>query len=86
MSGTGIDVPNLVTEVSGNGIDVVMNLPKCPVPAINTVGMYRRYASVCTVPNTPFCVVYAVQKVPFGLSSEKVNNKNVVSWNLKGDK
>ena len=53
MSGTGIDVPNLVTEVSGNGIDVVMNLPKCPVPAINTVGMYRRYASVCTIPNAP---------------------------------
>ena len=54
-----------LTEVSGTGIDVVPNIPKCPVPVLmsyqtyrvsgtgNTGDMYRRYASVRTVPNTP---------------------------------
>ena len=38
-----------LTEVSGTGINVVRNLPKCPVPVIRPVclGTYR------TVPNTP---------------------------------
>ena len=31
-----------LTEVSGNGIDVAPNLPKCPVPVL----MYRFYRSV----------------------------------------
>ena len=80
--------------MSGTGIDVVPNLPKCPVPVLvhrtyrsvlqrycctelteasgtgNTGGIYRRYASVRTVPNTPV-VQYAVQNVLFGLSTKK---------------
>ena len=40
-----------VTLVSGTGINVVPNLPMCLVPVIPAV--YRRYASVHTVLNTP---------------------------------
>ena len=39
--------------MSGIGIDVVPNLPKFPMPG-RTGGIYRRYASVCTAPETPF--------------------------------
>ena len=56
-SGTGIHTE--LTEVSGTGIDVVPTLPKCPVPvipAVYTASIYRRYASVRTVPNTAFFV------------------------------
>ena len=95
MSGTGIDVlPNLpncpvpilmsyrtyrsvryrywchaeLTGVSGAGIDVVPNLPNCLVPVIPAVysGGIPRYAPCRTHPS-----LYAVQKVPFGLSTEK---------------
>ena len=40
--GTYRGVRYRLTEVSGTGIDVVPNLPKCPVP----VFMYRTYRSV----------------------------------------
>ena len=45
------------TEVAGIGIDVVPNLPNCPVPVL----LYRPYRSVGTgidaVPNLPKCPV-----------------------------
>ena len=69
--------------MSGTGIDIVPNLPKCPVPVIPAVytGRMPRYVPYRTHPS-----LYAVQNVPFGLSTEKkVNNKNVVSLNLKED-
>ena len=70
-----------LTEVSGTGIDVVPNLTKSPVPvipAVYTSGM-PRYVSCRKHP------LYAVQNVPFGLSTEKNENKTV-SLNLKKDK
>ena len=54
-----------LTKVSGTGIDVLPNSPKCMVPVLMsyrtyrsgiTGGRYRRYASVRTVPNTLFFV------------------------------
>ena len=70
-----------LTEVSGTGIDVVPKLPKCPVPVIPAVytGGMLRYVAYRT-----HLSLYAVQKVPFGLSTEReVNKKNVVSLNFE---
>ena len=69
--------------MSDNGIDVLPNLPNCPVPVIPAVytGDMPRY-----VPHRTHPSLYAVQKVPFGLSTEiKVGNKNGVSLDLKED-
>ena len=54
--------------MSGTGIDVVPNLPKYPVPVIPAVytGGMTRYVLYRTHPS-----LYAVQKVPFGLSTEE---------------
>ena len=51
-----------LTEVAGTGVDAVPNLPKCPVP-VYTGGIYRRYASVRTVPNTLWILSYGLQLV-----------------------
>ena len=47
----------------------------------NTGGIYRRYASVRTVLNTPFFVV----QNPLDFQLKGVKNKNGVSLNLKKD-
>ena len=62
-----------LTEVSGTGIDVLPNVPKYPVPVIGGLPWYVPYR---THPS-----LYAVQKVSFGLSTQKkVKNKNVAPW------
>ena len=71
-AGTGIDAVSNLPKFLGTGIDVVPNLPKFPVPVLmrtevsevsgtgNTGGIYRRYASVRTLPNTPLTYGYWV--------------------------
>ena len=83
MSGTGIDLVPDLPKVSGTGIYVGLNLPTCPVPVLMsyryrtgtdlgkyTGGICRAYP----VFHGGTCLgstLYAVQNVPFGLSSEK---------------
>ena len=74
MSGTGINnVPNV--PKCPVPADVVPNLPQCPVPVIPAVytGRMPRY-----VPYRTHHSLYAVQRVPLGLSTppKKGENKN----------
>ena len=78
--------------MSGTCINIVPNVPKCPVPVLcrteltevscpgNTGGIYRRYASVCTVPNSPFVLF---KMYPLDYQLKKRENKNGVSLNLE---
>ena len=95
MSGTEL------TEVSGTGIDVVLNLPKCPVPVLTSYryryrhryglgyiygrNMYRAYYSVFHGDTRLVSSLYAVQKVPFGYQLEK-KVKNITEGLLELEK
>ena len=66
-----------LTEVSGTGIDVVPNLPKCPVPvtpAVYTGGM-TRYVPYRTQPS-----LYATRWI---IKWKKKLKKDAVSWTWK---
>ena len=55
-----------LTEVSGTGIDVVPNLPKCPVPVYGCCTEFTEVSGtgIDVVPNLPKCPVPVWKYVP----------------------
>ena len=50
------------SEVSGTGIDVVPNLPKCPVPVLMSYPTSEVYGTgIDVVPNLPKCPVPVIR-------------------------